>query len=179
MARDAKVEPPGVQQRDVGAVHDPLRPNVHPAACRHLSIVGHAQLGGLVEVGGVVEFAHHEPVGVDHSRSIPMAGEQAHRVPRCDHKRLRVRHLREVLTHQPILHPILEDLARLPVSDEFVRIERYSEVQVVVDVELKRSGFKDASILADGPRFDVAVRPHAFTAGLRTKTVAVDAAPLP
>ncbi len=125
-------------------MHDALRPDVHPAAGRHLPVVGHAQLGRLVEVGGVVELAHHEPVGIDDPGGVAVAGEQAHRVPGGDDQGLGLGHLLQVLLDQPVLHPVLEHLPRLPVRHQLVGVEGDGEIQVVVDVELERPGLEDA-----------------------------------
>ena len=84
-------------------------------------------------------------------------GEQAHRVPGGDHQGLRLGHLLQVLLDQPVLHPVLEHLARLAVGDQLVGVEGDGEVQVVVDVELQRPRLEDAPVLVDGPRLDVAV----------------------
>ena len=180
-----QIQPSRVQQRQVRPVHDPLRPDVHPAAGGHLPVVGHAQLRGLVEVGGVVELAHHEPVGVDDPRRVAVAGEQPHRMPGGHHQGLRLGHPLQVLLHQPVLHPVLEHLPRLAVRHQLVRVERHGEIQVVVDVELQRPGLEDAPVLAHRPRLDVAVGSgQQRTAGvtlprLGPEPVPVDAAALP
>ena len=155
--RDPQIQAPRVQKREVGAVHDPLRPDVHPAAGGHLPIVGHPELGGLVKIGGIVELAHHQGVGVDHPWRLAMAGKQTHGVTGRDHESLSLGHLLQILFDQPVLHPVLEHLPRLAVGDELVGIESNVKVQVVVDVELEGPGLQDAAILVDRPSFDVVI----------------------
>ena len=160
-------------------MHDALRPDVHPAAGRHLSVVGNAQLRRLVEVGGVVELAHHKPVGVDHPGRVAVAWEQSHWMPGSDHQGLGVGHLLQVLLHQPVLHPVLEHLPGLAVRHQLIRIQRDGEIQVVVDVELQRPGLEDTPVRVDRPGLDVPVGADALLTGPRPESVAVDAAPLP
>jgi len=115
-------------------VHDPLRPDVHPAAGGHLTVVRHAELGGLVEVGRIVEFAYHESVGVDHAGRIAVGGKQAYGVTGRDHQRLGLAHLLQILLDQPVLHPVLEHLAGLAVGDQLVGVQGDREIKIVVDV---------------------------------------------
>ncbi len=63
--RDTQLLPSRVEEGVVGAVDDTLGADVHPAAGRHLPIVGDAHGGGPVKVGQVVVLADHESVGQD------------------------------------------------------------------------------------------------------------------
>ena len=115
------------------------------------------ELGGLVEVGRIVELAHHEGVGVDHPGRVAMGGKQAYGVTGRDHQRLGLVHLLQVLPDQPVLHPVLEHLPRLAVGDELVGVKSDGEVEIVVDVQLEGPRLQDAAILVDGPSLDVAI----------------------
>ena len=78
----------GVEERVERAVHDALRPDVHPSAGRHLSVVGHAHLHGDVPVVQVVKLPNHHGVGDDHARCFGVRAKEAERVARLDDERL-------------------------------------------------------------------------------------------
>ncbi len=47
--RQSKLQPAGVQDGAVGSVHDPLGADIHPAAGRHLAVIGHAESRGAAQ----------------------------------------------------------------------------------------------------------------------------------
>ena len=77
-----------VEERVERAVHDALRPDVHPSAGCHLSVVGHAHLHGDVPVVQVVKLPNHHGVGDDHARCFGVRAKEAERVARLDDERL-------------------------------------------------------------------------------------------
>ena len=114
-------------------MHNTLRADIHVAAGRHLAVLAHAQ---RIEAFPIVRFGivgNHHAVGDYHTRRILVAGEKAQRMAAVHHQRLLVGHGGEVLHHQPVLRPVLENGAVAPVDDELVRVLRHSLVQVVLD----------------------------------------------
>ena len=134
---DAELEARGVEHGVEGAVYDALRPDVHPAAGGHLPVIADAQLHGAVPVLLIVEQADEQAVGEDHARRAGMRGEQPHGMAAFEHQRGVVGQLAQILLDQAVLQPVLTDLPRLAVGDEFVGIERRLEVEIVVHHHLK------------------------------------------
>ena len=143
---------------------DALGPDVHPAAGRHLSIVGHPQGGGAVEVLLVVKGAHHQAVGDDAPGRQLVAVEQAQRVAGHNHQRLLIGHDLQILLDEPVLHPVLAYLPRLAVGHQLIGVQGHVEVQVVVHHHLEGLGlYAVAPILVDGLAVKRALRPEAIS----------------
>ena len=157
----------GVEQRVICAVNYALRPDIHPAAGCHLPVVGDAERRRAAEILGVVKEADHQAVREDHARRGGMRTEKPERMSRLHDERLVLRHDLEILFDQLVLHPVLADLSRLAVGDEFVWIERHLKVKVVVDHHLEGPAL-DALALVLADRLSVEL-------SLRTEAVAVDA----
>ena len=167
---DAQLQPSGVEQGVEGAVDDALRADVHPSAGSHLAVVGHAQGGGPVEVLLIVEGAHHQTVGDDDPGCQLVGMEQTQRMAGHDNQRLLIGQLLQILLDEPVLHPVLADLAGLAVGHQLIGIQRHVEVQVVVDHHLDSPALDAlALVLADGLAVDLA---------LGAEAIAVDAAVL-
>ena len=64
----AELDAARVEDRVVGAVDDALRPDVHPAARRHLSVIRDAELHRAVPLLLIVKEADHQAVGEHHAR---------------------------------------------------------------------------------------------------------------
>ena len=159
-----------VEQRVVGSVYDSLRPDVHPAAGGHLSVVRYAERGRAAEVLGVVEESDHKAVREDDARRGRMRAEESERMARLHYERLVLRDDFKIFFDEEVLHPVLADLPGLSVGDELVRIERHVEVEVVVDHYLEGFAFDAlALIFVDG---------FAVELSFRTEAVAVDASVL-
>ncbi|MBS1239090.1 MAG: hypothetical protein H6R38_408 [Deltaproteobacteria bacterium] len=121
---------------------------------------------GAVPVLLVVEAAHHEGVGDDDPRGFRRGCEKTHRVPRGHDQGLLAGEDFQVAPDQPVLHPVLADLAGLAVGHQFVGVEGDLEVEVVVDHHLEGLALDAAAlVLVDGPALD---RPR------RAEAVAVD-----
>ena len=142
-----ELETTGVEQGIESSVDDPLRADVHPAAGRHLAVVGDAHLLGGFPVVLVVEHSYHQGIGDDDAGSIGPRGKEPQRMPGFDHQRLVRGEDFEVLLDQAILQPVLADAARFAVGDQFVRIERDIRVQVVVDHHLKSLAFEASALI--------------------------------
>jgi hypothetical protein len=156
----------GVQDGVVGAVDDALWSDIHPAARGHLSVVGDAELHRPMPVFLRVEHSDHERVGQDDARRFGARPEESERMPRLDDERLVAREDFEIPLDEPVLHPVLADLSRLSVGDEFIGVERDVEVEVVVDHDLESFAFDAfAPVLVD--------RTAPYPA-LRAESVAVD-----
>ena len=125
--------PCGIHHRNGGAMHNTLRADIHVAAGRHLAVLAHAQ---RIEAFPIVRFGivgNDHAVGHNHARGVLVAGKQAQRMAAVHHQRLLVGHGGEVLHHQPVLRPVLENGTVAAVDDELVRVLRHSLVQVVLD----------------------------------------------
>ena len=145
-------------------VDDALGADVHPAACRHLAVVGHAQGGGAVEVLLVVKGAHHQAVGDDAPGRQLVAVEQAQRVAGHNHQRLLIGHDLQILLDEPVLHPVLAHLPRLAVGHQLIGVQGHVEVQVVVHHHLECLGlYAVAPILVDGLAVQLPLRPEAIS----------------
>ena len=165
--RDAQFQASGIEQGVERAVYDALRTDVHPAAGRHLTVVGHAHLHGGMPVLLVVVQAYHQGVGNNDAGRFGLRLEQPQRMSTLDDERLILRQHLQILLDEPVLHPVLTHLARLTVGNQFVRIEGDVETKVVVDHHLKGFPF-DAVPLVFVNRLGLQV-------ALRTITVAIDA----
>ena len=137
LAALAKFHTPSVEDCVIGAVNDALRPDVHPAAGRHLPVVGDAELHRAVPLLLIVEEADHQAVGEHYARCIGGRSEKSERVSRFNDERLiRSQHFK-IFFYQKILHPVLTDLPRLAVGNELIGVECDVKVEVVVDHYLK------------------------------------------
>ena len=151
-------------------MHNALGADVHPAAGRHLAVVGHADGGSTVEVLLIVEGADHESVGDDAPGRQLMRAEQAQGMAGHDHQRLLVGQNLQILFDEPVLHPVLADLARFPVGDQLIGVEGDVKIQIVVDHHLEGLGLHTVPlILVDG----LAVNPS-----LGAEAIAIDPAML-
>jgi len=171
VAGDAQLEPACVHQGIECAMHDTLRADVHPSAGRHLPVVGDPQGGRQVEVLLVVEHAYHEAIGDDDAGRQGMAGENAERMARFHHQSAILVEDLQIVADQSVLHPVLADLARLAVGDEFVGVEGHVEVKIVVNHD------------AESPSLDAAPRIFVDRKALEPpggpEAIPVDPAPLP
>ena len=167
---DAQFEPPGVEQRVEGAVDDALGADIHPAAGGHLPVIGHAQRRRPVEVLLVVKGAHHQAVGQDDPGRSFVGAEQTQRMAGKDGQRLLPGQLLQIGHNEPVLHPVLADLAGLAVGHQLIGIEGHIKIQIVVDHHLNGPALDAVSfIFVDGAAPDPAPGPEA---------IAVDAAVL-
>ena len=161
---DPQLQPPGVEQGVEGPVDNALGPDIHPAACRHLAVVGHPQGGGAVEVLLVVKGPHHQAVGDDAPGRQLMAVEQPQGVAGHDHQGLLVRHDLQIFLDEPVLHPVLAHLPRLAVGHQLIGVQGHVEVQVVVHHHLEGLGlYAVAPILVNGLAVKRALRPEAIS----------------
>ena len=167
VVRDAQLQPAGIEERVEGAVHDALRADIHPAARGHLAVVRDAEGGGAVEILLIVKCADHKPVCDHDARRALRRMEQSQRMSGHDDQRLLVGQFLQILLDEPVLHPVLADLAGLAVGGQFVWIQRDVEVQVVVDHDLDRAAF-DAFAFVFRDRLSV-------DPSFRTEAIAVDA----
>ena len=130
-------------------MHNTLRPNVHPAARRHLAVVGYAHGGRPVEAGLVVKLADHQAVRNNNAGGSFLRAEQSQRMTGHYHESL---------------------LTGLPVGSQLIGIQGYIEIQVVVNHDLESFSFGAFSL--------VFVNGFSFNRTLGTEAVAVDAASL-
>ena len=114
-------------------MNNALRADVHVGAGRHLAVLAHAQGVELLPVVGLRVVRDDHAVGDDHPRGILVAREEAQRMAGVHHERLLVRHRGEVLHHEAVLRPVLEDGAVAAVDDELVRVLGHARIQVVLD----------------------------------------------
>ena len=135
--RNAEIFSSCVQNRVESSVDYALRPYVHPASGRHLSVVGHAHFFGYFPVVQVVIHAHHHGVGDHHSRSLRLRWEQSQRMSRLYDQCLFFGQFLQVFFYHSVLQPVLAHLACLSVRNQLVRVERHVEVQIVVYHDLK------------------------------------------
>ena len=149
---------------------DALGADVHVGAGRHLAVLAYAEGVELFPVVGLRVVRDDHAVGDDHPRGVLVAGEEAQRMAGVHHERLLVRHRGEVLHHEAVLRPVLEDGAVAAVDDEFVRMLGHARVQVVLDH--RHDGRRLPAlgrVLVDGPGIHLIGR---------AETVHVDAAVL-
>ena len=94
-AQVVEAQPPaGIEQRDGGAVHDALRPDVHERPGGHLAVLRHAEGIILVPVLLFGIIGDHHAVGHHHARRFRVGGKEAHRMAGIQHQRLLVGHFR-------------------------------------------------------------------------------------
>ena len=161
---NAQLQPSGVEQGVERPVDDALGTDVHPAAGRHLAIVGHAQGSSPVEVLLIVKGPHHQAVGDDAPGRQLVAVEQPQGVAGHDHQRLLIGHDLQILLDEPVLHPVLAHLPRLAVGHQLIGVQGHVEVQVVVHHHLEGLGlYAVAPILVDGLAVKRALRPEAIS----------------
>ena len=147
---------------------DALGPDVHPAAGGHLAVVGNAEGSGAVEVLLIIKGTDHQAVGDDDPGRQLVGMEQAQGMAGHDHQGLLIGQLLQILLDEPVLHPVLADLAGLAVGHQLIGIEGHIKVQVVVDHDLDGLAFHAlALVLVDGLAGKLA---------LRTEAVAVNSA---
>ena len=120
---NAELHAAGIEKGVECAVHNALRANIHPAAGRHLPIVGNAHLHSLVPVGGVVKQADHHGVGDDDTRSVGTGGEKTQRMPRLHNESLLLGELFEIFLYKAVLKPVLTHLACLAICHQLIRIK--------------------------------------------------------
>ena len=72
----------------------------------------------------------------------------------------------KILFNETILHPVLTDLSRFTVSDEFIRIEGNVEAEIIVNHHLESLTFNAIS--------SVGINRFRFEVTLRTISVAID-----
>ena len=89
--RNAEEFPPGIQDRIEGAVNNALRPDVHPAAGRHLTVGRASHCRDACPVMQVVRFADHQAVCDDDTRCLFMGMEETQGMTAHDDQCLRVR----------------------------------------------------------------------------------------
>ena len=114
-------------------MHNALRSDVHIASGCHLAVLAHAHGVQALPIVGLGVVGNNHAVGHNHTRGILVAGEEAQRMPGVHDQRLLVRHGGEVLHHQPVLGPVLENGTVATVDDELVRMLGHPLVQVVLD----------------------------------------------
>ncbi len=114
-------------------MHYALGAYVHPTACGHLSVVGHAQLHAAVPFILVVENSDQEPVGDYYSRGFRTGLEESQRMSAFDDERRILCQFLQVLFDQSVLQPVLANLARLSIGHELIGIKGNLEVKVIVD----------------------------------------------
>ena len=142
-----------VEHSDGGAVYNALRTNVHVASCGHLTVLGHPQGVEFFPVVRLAVVGDHHPVGHHHARCVFVRRKQAQRMAAVHHQGLLLGHLSEVMHHQPVLRPVLEDCPVAAVGDQLVRVLRHSRVQVVLDHQHDgRRLFGFARVPIDGAR---------------------------
>ena len=167
--RNPQFHTASVQNGVEGTMDNPLGSNVHPAASGHLPIVGNAHFFCDFPILQVIVFTNHQAVGDDNPGSFRFGMEQAHRVAGFHNQGLVFGHFFQVPFDQVVLRPVMADAAGFPVGNQFVRIQGYFKVQVVVDHDLE--GF------ASGAFAFVFVDGFAVNPAFRTETIAVNPAP--
>ena len=115
---------------------DTLRANVHPAASRHLTVVGHAHLFRNFPVLHIVVFTDQEAVSDDNTRCFWFRFEKSERVARFHDQGLMVGHDFQVFLDQVVLHPVSADRSSFSIGNQFIRIKGDFKAQVVVNHDL-------------------------------------------
>ena len=152
----------GIHHRDGGSVHDSLRADIHITSGRHLSVLAYAQGVETLPVVRLGVVGDNHSVGHDDPRRIFVAGEQPQRMAGVHHQRLLVAHCGQILHHQAVLGPVLENGSVSAVNDELVRMLGHAGVQVVLDHRHNGRGLPALGrILVDGPRIHRIGRPIA------------------
>ena len=135
--RHAQLFSSGVENRIKGTMYDALRTDVHPAARRHLSVVGYAHFLGDFPVVKIVIHTDHDGIGDDDTRRGRFGRKQSQRVSGFHNQGLILRQFFEIFFDEPILQPVLAYRSGLTVGNQFIWIERDVKVEVVVDHHLK------------------------------------------
>ena len=149
-------------------MNNTLRTDIHPAARRHLPIVGNSHLCGNVPVVLIVELTYHHRVGNNNAGSIGTGTKQSQRMSGLNDQCLLRSKFFEILLDQEVLHPVLTNLAGFTISNKFIGIQRDIKTEIVVNHHLEGFSFKAISF--------VLVNWLCFQIALRTETVSVYAA---
>ena len=138
-------------------MNNTLRTDIHPAARRHLPIVGNSHLCGNVPVVLIVELTYHHRVGNNNAGSIGTGTKQSQRMSGLnDQCSLRSKFF-EILLDQEVLHPVLTNLADFTISNKFIGIQRDIKTEIVVNHYLKGFAFHTfATIFINRSGFQIA-----------------------
>ena len=167
--RNTKFHTSGIQQSIEGAMHNSLRTNVHPASGSHLSIVGHSHLHSHVPILLVVVKTYHHGIRNNHAWCIGLRTEQSQWMSTFNDKCLILSQYFKILLNETILHPVLTDLPRFAISDEFIRIESNVEAEIIVNHHLERFTFNTISFVGiDRLRLEVSLRTISVTVNAST-----------
>ena len=127
----AEVLPGGLREGLVGALQDPLGPDVDPGARRHLPVHHQALAVELVEVLPGRPGRHEHGVGDQHARRLRVRSEDADRLARLDEQRLVVPQLAQRAHDGVVAGPVARGLADPAVDDEVLRALGHLGVEVV------------------------------------------------
>ena len=162
--RDTELQPSGIQKGVESAVHNALRPDIHPPAGSHLTVIGYTHLHGCMPVLLIIIQPYHHRIRNNDARRFGFRLEESQRMPAFDNERLVIGKDFEVLFYQAILHPVLAHLPRLAVGHQLIGVQGHVEVQVVVHHHLEGLGlYAVAPILVDGLAVKRALRPEAIS----------------
>ena len=169
--RDTELQPSGIQKGVESAVHNALRPDIHPPAGSHLTVIGYTHLHGCMPVLLIIIQPYHHCIRNNDARRFGFRLEESQRMPAFDNERLVIGKDFKVLFYQAILHPILAHLPRLTVSDKFVRVKGYVETKIIVYHHLKGLTLDAASfVFVDGLCLEVALRTVAVAVNASART---------
>ena len=114
-------------------MHDSLWPNIHVRPRSHLTILSNSQRIEFLPIIWLRVIWDHHTIRNHYARGVFVRREQTERMSAVHHERLFFGHLREVLHHQSVLCPVLENTSVSTVSDQLLRVLCYSGIEVVLD----------------------------------------------
>ena len=104
----AEVPPCCIEDRYRGAMHNPLRTDVHVRPGSHLSVLRHAKSAHTLVIGLGRVVRYDQPIGHDCHWGVFGGWEQTHWVAGVHHECLVLSHDGQVLHGQQVLRPVLE-----------------------------------------------------------------------
>ncbi len=114
-------------------MHNSLRTDVHITSGGHLPILRNTERIKLFPIVGRRIVRDYHAVGDHYSWRIGVAGKQTHRMPGIHDQRLLIIHRSQILHCEQILRPVLKDRSIPAVGNQFMRVLRYSVIQVILN----------------------------------------------
>ena len=152
-------------------MNNTLRTDIHPAARRHLPIVGNSHLCGNVPIVLIVELAYHHRVGNNNAGSIGTGTKQSQRMSGLNDQCLLRSKFFEILLDQKVLHPVLTNLSGFTISNKLIGIQRDIKTEIVVNHYLKGFAFHTfATIFINRSGFQIACGTEAVSVNSPTGT---------
>ena len=147
-------------------MYNTLRTDVHPASGCHLPVVCDTHFFRNLPVFHIVKHTDHQRICDRNSRGLRPGLEKSQRMSALHNKCGVFCQFFQVLFDQPVLHPVLTYTSGLSISNQFVGIQSYFKIQIVIDHDLKRFSLDTFSL--------VFVNRLSIDTSCRTETISIN-----